>query len=110
VDVTRNPLADRLEPEMIVDLRLYPAVESPLNGPLLDRFRCPCSPEKNTNVEGWTCMGLLGERPLELGETRRVGLVFLVPEKAIPILKSAGTFYLWSGGFFGEATVVDSEL
>ncbi|HEX5245389.1 MAG TPA: hypothetical protein VFW23_19160 [Tepidisphaeraceae bacterium] len=54
-------------------------------------------------------MAFLGDRPMKLGETRRVGFAFLIADKAVPILKSAGTFYLWSGGFFGEATLVEGR-
>jgi hypothetical protein len=40
------------------------------------------------------------------GETRRVGICFLSGESAAQIFRSAGKFYLWEGGFIGEAMVV----
>jgi hypothetical protein len=35
-------------------------------------------------------------------------LSFLTPEEALPAINEAGRFYLWEGGFIGEATVVAS--
>jgi hypothetical protein len=46
------------------------------------------------------------DRPIEPGEQRRVGFVFLSGEAAAGIMRNAGTFYLWEGNFVGEAKVV----
>lgn len=47
----------------------------------------------------------LGDEPFEPGTARRVGFVF-VSEEGLQKMKEAGHFYLWDGGFVGEATVV----
>jgi hypothetical protein len=78
--------------------------------PIRDRFRCPCSAQKDKAPGGWDCMVLLGEPLLALGETRCLGFVFLSGQKAADIMRAAGTIYLWDPDFFGEATVVESKL
>lgn len=57
--------------------------------------------------EGWDAILLLRDEPLHPGETRRIGFVFLSGVKAAERLRAAGRFYLWEGGFFGEAVVAD---
>ena len=52
----------------------------------------------------WDAWPQLGDDWLQLGETRRVGFVFLSPEGA-ETMRRAGKFYLWEGGIIGEATV-----
>ena len=52
-------------------------------------------------------MVLLGEPPLALGESRRVGFVFLSGKEAVDALTAAGKFYLWENGLFGEATALN---
>jgi hypothetical protein len=56
--------------------------------------------------DGWP---LLGDTPIEPGEQRRVGFVFLSGEEAAAIMRKAGTFYLWEGRFIGEAKVIGSS-
>jgi len=56
-----------------------------------------------TGYDGWP---LLSDEPLLPEEKRRVGFVFLSPEGA-ETMKRAGHFYLWEGGFIGEADVVE---
>jgi hypothetical protein len=53
----------------------------------------------------WDAWPQLGDDWLQLGETRRVGFVFLQPEGA-QVMREAGKFYLWEGVIVGEATVV----
>jgi hypothetical protein len=52
---------------------------------------------------------LLGDTPIEPGEKRRLGFVFLSGEEAADIVRNAGTFYLWEGRFIGEARVISSR-
>ena len=99
-----------MEPQLVADFRLYPA-DNGLHPPVLpDRIRGDWFPERDIKVGGWMSMLLLGGKPMDFGETRRIGIVFLSPDKAIPILKAAGTFYLWRGRFIGEATAVEVKL
>jgi len=43
------------------------------------------------------------------GEIRRLGFVFLSGDEAASQLRQAGHFYLWEGGFIGEATVIEAS-
>lgn len=54
---------------------------------------------------GYDGLPLIGEEPLLPGETRQLGFIFLSHEEAVPILLTAGRFFLWNGRFVGEATV-----
>lgn len=99
------------ESQLVADVRLYPAGTSHRKGPIHDRHVCSCFAQKDTAPGGWDCMMLVGHTPLPLGETRNgVGFVFLSGKRAVDIMKAAGMFYLWEGGFFGEATVVEVKL
>jgi hypothetical protein len=53
--------------------------------------------------DGWP---LLGDATLAPGESRRLGFVFLSGEESASIFRQAGKFFLWEGGFIGEAVVV----
>jgi len=55
------------------------------------------------DCEGRDSRLLLNGEPLQLGQTRRIGFVFLSPDSAA-IFKSAGK-YLWEGRIIGEAVV-----
>jgi hypothetical protein len=101
-----------MEPQLVADVRLYPAGTSHRKGPIHDRHKTLCCVLKGKPpVSGWDCMMLLGEPPLPLGETRHgVGFVFLSGQKAADIMRASGTFYLWELGFYGEATVAQVKL
>jgi len=47
----------------------------------------------------------LDDEAFEPGTCRRVGFIFLSPEGA-ETMKRAGRFFLWEGGFVGEAVVI----
>ncbi len=53
--------------------------------------------------DGWP---LLGETAIQPGESRRLGFVFLSGEETAKMFRDAGKFFLWEGGFIGEAVVV----
>jgi hypothetical protein len=40
------------------------------------------------------------------GDRRRLGFVFLSGEQTANLFRRAGRFFLWEGGFIGEAVVV----
>jgi hypothetical protein len=65
---------------------------------------CPCTVSKSPPLVGYDAWPLLRE-PLAPGEARRLGFVFLSSE-ATDVFRKAGTFYLWEGGFVGQAIVV----
>jgi hypothetical protein len=52
--------------------------------------------------DGWPLL----DEPIEPGEHRRVGFVFVLAEEADEVFRKAGIFYLWEGRFVGEAVVV----
>jgi hypothetical protein len=52
--------------------------------------------------DGWP---QLGDIPLEPGDQRRLAFVFFSDDGA-DLIRRAGKFYLWEGGFIGEAHVV----
>jgi len=92
-----------LQPQLIVDISLYKIGRT---GPICGEwYGCPCkaSPEAS---QGWDCRILLGGQTIHLGETKRLGIVFLSPTTAVPLFRKLGTFYLWEGRIIGEAKVV----
>ncbi len=56
-----------------------------------------------TIVRAGTLVWFWNGEPHQLGQTRRIGFVFLPPDSAA-IFKSAGK-YLWEGRIIGEAVV-----
>jgi len=90
-------------PDLIADVTLYKLEDGGRRGPAPPGWGCPTmtSPGK----PGWDAWPQLGEEWLQLGDTRRVGFVFLSPEGA-ETMRTAGKFYLWEAGIKGEATVV----
>jgi hypothetical protein len=93
------------QPELIVDLKLYPTSEGGRRGPIGgSRYGCPCMLSKDSLAgrDGWV---LPEGRWIAPGERARVGMIFLSPDSAA-LFRAAGKFYLWEGGIIGEATVV----
>jgi hypothetical protein len=68
-------------------------------------FACPCKINRD-DLQGWDCRILLGGIPMSPGDTRRVEIIFLSPESALPKFSAAGAFFLWEGRVIGEARVV----
>jgi len=93
-------------PDLVADVTLYSTDNGGRKGPTASEwFGCPVMISKD-KLSGWDCRILLNGTPLRPGDTRRVGMVFLSPDQAIPLLRAAGKFYLWEGHFIGEGTVV----
>lgn len=97
------------EPQLIADVELYPAGQNPRDGPLMPGFGCPCTTSKELPVSGWDCLLMLGDEPMQLGEKRRIGFIFLSGDEAADALCEAGKFWLWERGVIGEAKVVACE-
>jgi len=105
-----------LTPAFVADLVLYASEDGGRKQPAYLGFCCPCFLQKielKAGLEGWKtnptaydACPLLGDKPMQPGETRRVGFVTLSPESA-DVLASSGRFYLWDGRFIGEARVVE---
>ena len=98
-----------MQPELIVDLKLYPTSEGGRRGPMFGEwFGCPCKFRKE-DIEARDGRVLLDGRSIAPGESARVGMIFLYPDSA-PLFRSAGKFYLWDGRIIGEATVVTDHV
>ena len=72
---------------------------------MTDWYGCPCKVNKD-DTQAWDCRLLLHGRPLVPGDTRRVEIILLSPEQAIPLFRKAGKFYLAEGRVVGEAKLV----
>jgi hypothetical protein len=97
-----------LSPQLVADVTMYPPTEGRKSRAFLG-WGCPCCLSKEKPIVGYDGWPLLGDTPLEPGDRRRLGFVFLMGEQAATILRNAGTFYLWEGRFIGEARVVQSQ-
>ena len=95
-------------PELIADLTLYPTDESGRKLAAQLGYGCPCTVSKMPPLVGYDGWPLLTE-PMNPGESRRVGFVFLSGEEAAAVFRNAGVFYLWEGRFIGEAVVVSQK-
>jgi len=99
------------EPDLIADVTLYSTADGgrkgPLRGDLHEWFGCPCKLQKS-DEQAWDCRFLIKGLVIQPGETRRLGVVFLSREIALPMFVGAGRFYLWEGRIVGEAEVVQS--
>ena len=101
-----------LEPELLVDLRLYPTEQGGRTKPVGLGWGCPCTPQQTEGAgwvgyDGWP---LLGDETMVPGETRRVGFVFLSGQQAVAALTAAGKFYLLEGRVIGEAIIIGSHI
>jgi hypothetical protein len=102
--------ADQLKtmlPQLKADVTLYPSSAGGRAGPVFPGWGCPCCLSKDTPIvaayDGWP---LLGELSFAPGDHRRLGFVFLSGEETAALFRKAGSFFLWEGGFIGEAVVV----
>lgn len=93
-----------LQPQLVADVTLYPA--GIRKSAVAPGWGCPCCASKDGPIVGYDGFPLLGDTPMELGTQRRLGFVFVSGEEAANIMRRAGKFYLWEGGFIGEAIIV----
>lgn len=92
--------------QLFAEVTLYPTAQGGRKGPTAANwYGCPCKLNKG-DLQAWDCRLLLQGRPLEPGDTRRVEIIFLSPEQAIPLFRGAGKFYLAEGRIVGEATII----
>lgn len=92
-------------PDLVADVRLYATTEGGRHFPAPAGWGCPCFASRDSTQAGWDARLQIGDGPIEPGTCRRVGFVFLTPEGSAA-MKQAGHFFLWEGGFVGEARVV----
>ena len=92
------------QPDLVVDLYLYPTAADGKTKAIALGYGCPCSKDKSL-AEAWDGYPLL-EAEMNPGERRRVGFVFLSGRPAVEALASSKIFYLWDARFVGEASIV----
>jgi hypothetical protein len=98
-----------MKPELVADLSLYPTEAGGRTAPIRLGWGCPCTIQKKTVPECWDGWPLLGDHEMKPGESRKaIGFVFACGKEAADKMSAAGKFYLWEGGFIGEATVVEA--
>ncbi|TKD52369.1 hypothetical protein FBR43_15895 [Sphingomonas baiyangensis] len=85
---------------------MYDVADGGRSSPAQPGWACPVMVCKAEPRQGYDALPLLRDQPLEAGERRQLGFVFLAPETAVAAIEKAGRFYLWEGRFIGEATVV----
>jgi hypothetical protein len=94
-----------MSPQLVADVTMYATDQGGRNYVAQPGWGCPCMISKSQPLTGWDAWPLL-DSPIGPGERRRLGFVFLSGEEAAKIFRQAGFFYLWEGGFIGEAAVV----
>jgi len=90
-------------PDLTAELYLYPTNAGGRKSLIGLGWGCVCSKDKAL-VEGWTGYPLLHSEMMP-GERRTLGFVFLSSAKATSALTAGDKFYLWEGGFIGEAKI-----
>ncbi|MEI9930403.1 MAG: hypothetical protein WDM89_07570 [Rhizomicrobium sp.] len=98
----------KAQPELVVDLFLYPTERGGKTLPASLGWGSPCTiqNERGSGWVGYDGWPLLLDGPISPGETLRVGYVFLSGKQAVDYLRSAAKFYIWEGRIVGEATIV----
>ena len=95
----------KMAPQLIADVTLYPTQSAGRKYAILPGWGCPCMISKSHPLVGYDAWPVL-DAPLNPGDGRRVGFVFLSGDETAQILREAGRFYLWEGRFIGEGVVV----
>lgn len=101
IDIQRDA-----EPELTANVTLFGTEDGGRQGPINPGYGCPVMVSKSEPLKGWDALLLLRDNPMQPGETRRVGFVFLSGQEAVATLRAAGRFFLWEGKFIGEAVIV----
>ena len=105
----RAELLAGMSAQLVADVTFYPTACGGRASKAFPGWGCPCCVSRQQRVVGYDGWPLLGDIPIEPGEQRRLGFVFLSGKEAADVMRKAGTFYLWDGRFIGEAKVVESE-
>ena len=96
----------KMRPQLIADVLFYPTEQGGRRGPAYAGWGCPCSASRTSPWTGYDAWPLLDDDPINPGDRRRLGFVFLSDE-GLETMRRAGRFFLWELGFVGEATVVE---
>jgi hypothetical protein len=103
---TRSEHLKGVAPQLIADVTLYPSTAGGRKSAAQPGWGCPCCVSKDSPIVGYDGWPLLGDLALAPGESRQLGFVFLSGDEAVALFRNSGVFYLWEGGFIGEAKVV----
>ena len=104
--MSREDFLRTAQPELVADVTLYPTASGGRRSTAFLGWGCPCCVSNKPPIVGYDGWPLLDETPLNPGDRRRLGFVFLSSKEAADVMRAAGKFYLWEGGFIGEAVVV----
>lgn len=85
---------------------MYKTADGGRKGPAFAGWACPCMASKMEPLFGYEGIPLIGDLPLLPGQNRKLGFFFPSFEDAVPLLRIAKRFYLWEGGFVGEAVII----
>lgn len=96
------------DPDLSVNLTLYPTAEGGRQTAIQPGWGCPCSIDKAASVKAWDGYPLLGGKEMQPGEMRMVGISFLSSHEAVAALTAVRKFYLWEGRAIGEAVICAS--
>lgn len=103
---TRSEQLTAMTPQLIADVTLYSTAAGGKKVAVQPGWGCPCCLSRDFPIVSYDGWPLLGDAPLTPGESRQVGFVFLSGDEPVALFRKAGIFYLWEGGFIGEAKVV----
>lgn len=105
--MSRSEFVLSATPHLIAEVRMFDTEHGGRKGPAYAGWGCPCIVSQTQPLVGYDALPLIGTDPLLPGDTRRLGFYFLSHKEAVPLMRQAGRFYLWEGGFIGEAVVLD---
>jgi hypothetical protein len=97
------------KPHLVAEVRMFDTADGGRKGPAYPGWGYPCMLSTAEPLIGYDALLFLDDGDLLPGETRRLGFYFLSHEEVVPLMRKAGHFYLWEGGFIGEATVIDGN-
>lgn len=101
----RSKFLKNAGPHLWVEYTLYPTSDGGKTKDISCGWSCPCFVEKDPMSGGFDAYPLLGSSSMSPSQTQYLGLWFMNREDAEPEFRKAGKFYLWEGGFIGQAVV-----
>lgn len=104
--MSREQIQRSAEPHLVADVTMYETDRGGRRQPAVPGWGCPAMLSQDYPLTGWDVLLLLRDQPIAPGEKRRLGFYFLSGETGAALFRKAGRFYLWEGGFIGEARVV----
>jgi hypothetical protein len=102
---SRAEILAAMAPQLIADVRMFTQDEGGRRSLAFPGWGCPCMVSQMEPLVGYDGFPQLGDTPLNPGDRRRMGFVFMTEEGGA-VMRRAGTFHLWEGGFIGIAHVV----